>query len=281
MRLPLHLCRSRFGFLGAILRVCAVVLVVMLLWRVPSRLAVLPVDTLPTRPQGLHQHVARVRSAAQATSVVNFATQQQDGAASASTPGLTWSYLLGDDARESPFGPLSTMECVCGSCRNGHQDSQGGALPNTSVLSSVQCSFVSGAARVCVLFDALLYAEPSPTVTFASTKIPLVVVVCELNPKYQDLFLARKAGVLWRSHNNFGGVKFDHVSEWRLAHIPPDPACTGAGASVCSVPSDLVWQGSRAQTSSWGNGWGIDKHKRTTQLSSVSRAPQLAGSNVA
>lgn len=274
MRLPLHLCRGRFGFIGAILRVCAVGLAVGLLWRVHT--VVPSTRHLVTRPQDLHQHAARVRSTARVTSVVSSVIHQQDGAASASTPGLTWDYLLGNEARESPFGSLAAMECVCGSCRTGHEDPLGAALLNTSGLSSVQCSFVSGAARVCVLFDALLYAEPSPTVTFAHTKIPLVVVVCQLHPKYQDLFLARKAGVLWRFHNNFGGVKFDHVSEWRLAHMPPDPA----GAGMCPVPSDLVWQGSRAATARWGNGWGIDKHQRTTRLSSVSRAPQLAGSNV-
>jgi hypothetical protein len=299
MRSIAHLFKGRVGFASAVVRIAAVLAVGGMLWLNLRAHTEWRRSAETDSPRG---HAGDSRAAAAAgggrgrgnkdaaiSSVGGIATARVlsqggrgvgVGGGGATEAGLSWAYLLGDDARESPFGRLSAMECVCGTC--GGDSSQGGRPAGAKAMrgpSSVRCSFVTGAVRVCVLTDALFYAEPKPTVTFASTQIPLVLAVCELDERFKDLFSSRKAGVFWKSHNNFGGVKFDHVSEWRLAHMPPDKTACPTGDATsnasCSVPTELVWQGVR-HSSPWGNGWGLHARRAGLTLwSSIPRAPQL------
>jgi hypothetical protein len=197
--------------------------------------------------------------------------------AESADPALAWGYLLSANPVKSPYGPLSTMQCVCG-C--GGDDTTEGTAERTTV----RCSFVGDSVRVCVLTNALFYGEERPTVPGITSRIPVVLAVCDVESKYTGLFDARAGKRFWRSHVAFGGVKFDHVSEWRLAQMPPTIVCAGVAVGQgllagCALPGALQWGGSQRRGP--GNGWMPDWSAPTRTWAGVARAPQLNQSHVA
>lgn len=221
------------------------------------------------------------------------------------TGGLTFDYIMNDNSSTSVFGNLQQdnghnhgRRCVCG-CTSEEQARN---------LTRVDCSVVAPLNTnnappplVCFLQNAVLYGSKSrsslsnnnsailqdTTLHFGTepSRIPLLIAVCDLVDGYSNLFESSSTDLYWENHHNWG-VRFDHVSEWRIANLPASKSC-GSFQQDCRVPSQWKWVGTTTKTNSARpyNGWmpqEVDSKSSLPWEDVLSTsAPQLQGASVA
>jgi hypothetical protein len=191
-------------------------------------------------------------------------TVTSTASASATGGGLSYDYLLHEPTHA--FGDLSNMKCVCG-CTD---------VEIRKKLTLVKCSFFEGTVRVCIFQKPLFYASPAIILSNnKSSATPLLMAICTEHESYRGIL--SNAGRWWKGHEAFG-IKFDHVSNNRIAGFSSEEACDGGDGGKCRVPESFVWGGGRSSksTGSTSNGWVPKTQNRSEWIewSSIGDAPQ-------